>query len=68
MTVLLRLYGHDEVQAARDGVEAVLAAWKNPPDVVLLDIGLPREDGWHVARRLRDKLAGKPAFVVAVSG
>jgi len=67
MTMLLKLYGH-EVQSARDGEEAVLAAWKNPPDVVLLDIGLPKLDGWQVARRLREPPRPKRLLLVAISG
>jgi len=67
MALLLRLYGH-EVEAARDGEEAVVAAWANPPDVVLLDLGLPKVDGWHVARRLRERPGLKRPFLVAISG
>src|SRR5436190_852744 len=50
---LLRLWGH-EARAATDGPEALVAAAVFQPEVVLLDLGLPRMDGYAVARRLRE--------------
>jgi hypothetical protein len=49
---LLRLSGHD-VEMAHDGLEAVQAAATSRPDVVLLDIGLPRPNGYEAAARMR---------------
>src|SRR5690606_38063819 len=49
---LLETWGH-EMRVAHDGVEGLEAALSFRPDVVLLDIGLPRLDGLEVARRLR---------------
>src|SRR5262249_13769447 len=46
----LRMAGH-EAEVAADGPSAVEAARDHPPDVLLLDLGLPRMDGWQVARR-----------------
>lgn len=48
--------GHDVFEAA-DGEEAVEIAQRVRPDVVIVDIGLPRIDGYEVARRLRAKQA-----------
>lgn len=48
----LRQEGH-EVRAAADGVEALAAAGELVPDLVILDLGLPRLDGVEVCRRLR---------------
>jgi two-component system, OmpR family, response regulator MprA len=48
----LRQAGH-EVRTAGDGVEALSAADEFVPDLVVLDLGLPRLDGVEVARRLR---------------
>jgi len=60
---LLRLSGYD-VRVALDGSTALREASESPPDVVLLDIGLPGMDGWEVARRLREQLQPKrPVFV-----
>src|SRR5262245_28784858 len=49
----LRQEGH-EVRAAADGVEALSVAEEFVPDLVVLDLGLPRLDGVEVCRRLRE--------------
>jgi two-component system, OmpR family, response regulator MprA len=49
----LRAEGH-EVRSATDGVEALKEAEQFMPDLVVLDLGLPRLDGVEVCRRLRD--------------
>jgi CheY-like chemotaxis protein len=67
MAALLRLYGH-EVDVATDGAAALRIAADRPPDVALLDIGLPGMDGWQVARRLQERAAGKMPLLVAVTG
>ncbi len=43
-----------EVDTASDGLAAIEAIRDNPPDIVLLDIRLPKVDGLSVLRRLRD--------------
>jgi CheY-like chemotaxis protein len=63
---LLELLGH-EVHTAVDGVEGVERALALRPDVALVDIGLPRLDGFEVARRLRAEL-GAGVFLVALTG
>jgi DNA-binding response OmpR family regulator len=52
---------------AGDGRAALEAAWRRPPDVVLLDIGLPDMHGYEVARRLHEQHS-RPPLVVAVTG
>ena len=62
----MRLLGH-EVALAHDGPAALAAADAAPPDLVLLDIGLPVMDGYAVAAKLR--AAGHPrAALVALTG
>jgi DNA-binding response OmpR family regulator len=65
MAMLLQIDGHDvdTAYSAEDGIEK---AGSFEPDVVLLDIGLPRIDGCEVARRLR--ASGLQARIVAVTG
>lgn len=63
---LLALCGHD-ARVAGSGAAALAAAATDPPDVVLLDLGLPDMDGWEVAARLRGR-PGKPPVMVAVTG
>ncbi len=64
---LLRGFGN-EVRTAYDGVEAVSAAADFEPDVVLLDIGLPKMNGYDVARRLRQQKRGRDLVLVALTG
>jgi CheY-like chemotaxis protein len=62
----LRLLGHS-VQAASDGDEALRLAQGFAPDVALIDIGLPRMDGYELARQLR-ALPNPPRRLFAVTG
>ncbi len=66
LAMLLRLVGH-EVRTAHDGLAAVGAAEVFQPDVVLLDIGLPKLDGYEVARRIRAQ-RGDEVVLVALTG
>ncbi len=63
---LLELLGH-EVRVAHDGLEALDAAITFRPDVAVLDIGLPKLDGFEIARRIREKL-GRSVVLVALTG
>jgi PAS domain S-box-containing protein len=65
--VMLRLMGN-EVQVAHDGEEAMELASLLGPDLVLLDIGMPRLNGYDVARRIRDRPWGKAMTLVALTG
>jgi CheY-like chemotaxis protein len=56
------------VHTAYDGQSALEAARLNAPDVVMLDIGMPRMDGFEVARRIRNHPALKDVFLVALTG
>jgi len=67
LAALLRLAGH-KTQTVYDGFQAVDAAQKLCPDLVLLDISLPKLDGYEVCRRIREQPRGKEIMVVAVTG
>ena len=60
-------FGHD-VDLAYDGVAGLDAARRLRPDVVFLDLTLPRMDGFEVARRLRDDPVLRHAQIIAVTG
>jgi PAS domain S-box-containing protein len=67
LAVLLRMDGH-EVTVVHDGQEA-LAVWPAfLPDVALLDIGMPRLNGYEVARRVRQSDAGRSVLLIAATG
>jgi two-component system, OmpR family, response regulator len=63
---LLKMYGY-MVTVATDGQEAVEAAKLEEPDLILLDIGLPKKNGYEVANQLRNQLLLRRPLVVAVS-
>jgi two-component system OmpR family response regulator len=67
MAILLRLYTYD-VQVACDGATALRTVLEKQPDVVLLDIGLPKLDGWELAKQLRSQITGKRPLLIAISG
>ena len=64
---LLELSGH-EVHAAGDGLQALEAAARVRPDLMLLDIGMPGLNGYEVARRIRSFDWGRSAVLVALTG
>lgn len=65
-TFLLTSHGY-EVTLARDGVEGLELARTLVPDYVLLDIQLPKMDGYEVARRLRQIPALDRVPIIAVT-
>jgi signal transduction histidine kinase/ActR/RegA family two-component response regulator len=67
LKILLELYGH-KVQIALSGAAALETVQAGAPDVVLLDIGLPKMDGLEVARRFRADPKLKATLLVAVTG
>jgi CheY-like chemotaxis protein len=66
MARFLKAFGHD-VQTAFDGYEAIEIARRQRPEYVLLDLALPGLDGYQIAARLRQELAG-PFVIIAVTG
>jgi CheY-like chemotaxis protein len=64
---LLRTAGH-EIRTAHDGFEALGVADAFRPDVVLLDIGLPKMNGYEVAQRIRQQLWGQGMVLIALTG
>ncbi|HEY8903305.1 MAG TPA: response regulator, partial [Chthoniobacterales bacterium] len=52
----------------RDGAAAVEAAGDFLPDVIFMDIEMPRLSGFDACRRIRERASGASAFVVALTG
>jgi signal transduction histidine kinase/ActR/RegA family two-component response regulator len=67
LAMLLKIMGH-EVRTAYDGEQAVEAAAALRPDVALLDIGMPRLNGYDACRRIREQPGGQEVFLIAVTG
>jgi len=67
LALLLEIQGH-VVRTAFDGLAALEAVEEFGPDAVVLDIGLPRLDGYEAARRIRARPQLKPLLLVALTG
>ena len=67
LALMLRMEGH-EVHCASDGEEALLLAGQRKPEIVVLDVGMPKLDGCEVARRIRAEAWGRDAVLVALTG
>lgn len=67
MAALLQAAGHG-VTVAYDGVQALAAAEQLRPQVVLIDIGMPRLDGCAVAAAIRAQDWGAAPYLIAVTG
>ena len=62
----LRIKGYETAEAA-DGVEALEKFAAEPPDLVLLDVMMPRMDGWEVCRRIRAR-SQVPVIMLTAKG
>ena len=67
LSLLLSLMGN-ETRTAHDGLEALGIATEFKPELILLDIGMPKLNGYDTCRRLRDEIWGKSAVIVALTG
>jgi PAS domain S-box-containing protein len=66
LAMMLRAEGHD-VRVARNGPDALAAVRASPPEVMLLDLGMPGMDGFEVARQVRND-GGQGVLLVALTG
>ena len=67
LATLLRMTGN-ETRVAHDGLKAVELAGTFRPDIVLLDIGLPKLNGYEACSRIREHAWGKHMVLVALTG
>jgi CheY-like chemotaxis protein len=67
LAIMLRLMGN-ESQTAHDGLEALEVAALFRPDLILLDIGMPKLNGYDTARQIRQESWGKHVALVALTG
>jgi signal transduction histidine kinase len=67
LAMMLRMGGH-EVATAEDGLEALRVATEFHPQAVVLDLGMPRLNGYETARRMRDTPWGRDIAIVALTG
>lgn len=67
MALMLRLEGN-EVCTAHDGLEAIATAETFRPQVILMDVGMPRLNGYDATRRIREQPWGQAIFIIALTG
>jgi PAS domain S-box-containing protein len=67
LAMLLKMEGHD-VRVAYDGAQAIEAIRENPPEIALLDIGMPVMSGYDVARTVRETFPKERMTLIAVTG
>jgi CheY-like chemotaxis protein len=67
LAMLLKMEGHD-VTVVHDGAEALAAFMSLRPEVALLDIGMPKINGYDVARKIREDSLGRAVTLIAVTG
>jgi two-component system cell cycle response regulator DivK len=66
MTLYLGFCGY-AVQGAADGVEAIELASRTHPDLILMDLMMPRMDGWEATRRLKASALTGDIPIIALS-
>jgi signal transduction histidine kinase/ActR/RegA family two-component response regulator len=67
LSMLLEVLGH-KVRVVYDGAAAVEAARTDPPDAALIDIGLPKLNGYEVAEQLRQLPSAERTVLIALTG
>ena len=65
--VMLQTIGH-EVEIAHDGIEALDKAARFRPEIVVLDVGMPKMNGYDAARQLRQQPWAQDVVLIAVTG
>ena len=66
-SILELVLGLRDVWVAQDGHEGIRLAYEHPPDLILMDLALPKLDGWQVTRSLRSNPRFKRTPILAVS-
>ncbi len=67
LSMMLNILGND-TRTAYDGQQGVDVAEEYRPDVILLDIGLPKLNGYEACRRIREQSWGKDVVMIAATG
>jgi PAS domain S-box-containing protein len=67
MAKMLQLLGN-EVRTAKDGIEAVEVAERFRPQAILMDLGMPKLNGFEATRRIREQPWGREVAVIALTG
>ncbi len=63
----LRKIGDFDVISTANGLEALEAVQKDPPDLIFMDLKMPIMDGWEATRRIRELEQGREIPIVALT-
>lgn len=67
VTSMLEVVGHEEVRSAKNGEEGLERLREEQPDLMFLDLMMPKMDGFEVLRELRDGSAPRPGHIIVMS-
>lgn len=67
MAMMLKLTGN-EVRTSHDGIEAIEMAEAFHPDVILMDLGMPKLNGYDATQRIREQPWGRGMVIIALTG
>lgn len=67
LVIRFQANGGFEVQTAVDGVDGLAKVEQFKPDLVLLDLAMPRMDGWEVCRRMRENESTRAIPIVVMT-
>jgi two-component system cell cycle response regulator DivK len=65
--ILKFILGQQDILVARDGTEAIRMAYESHPDIILMDLTLPKLDGWEATRSLRNDQQFRSTPIVALT-
>ncbi len=65
--VLKYVLGQQDVLIARDGLEAIRMAYDSRPDIILMDLTIPKLDGWEAIRSLRSDPQFQATLIFALT-
>ena len=65
--ILEIMLDQDDVYVARDGHEGIKLAYEHDPEIILMDLSLPKLDGWEVARSLKSNPRFKKVPILALT-
>ena len=65
--ILEIMLDQDDVHVARDGHEGIKLAYEHDPEIILMDLSLPKLDGWEVARSLKSNPRFKKVPILALT-
>jgi CheY-like chemotaxis protein len=65
--ILEHMLGQRELLVARDGHEAIRMAYQHEPDIILMDLALPRLSGWEATRSLKSNAKFRQTRILAIT-